>query len=980
MRRHLLNAAFGRGLFFTLLACLAFSGLNAQAFSASTPAGTAVDIPDSQFDPSAPDLATMASTSVTVSGIGAGATVSDLAVSMKLNHSWVGDVTVYVAAPNGDILPLFSEPGAAGSGSGNGAGDSSNFSEAGPLTFSDAGTTDPETMGGSIAGGEAVCVDDALCDYFVNGDGLGLPAGATGALVTSFADLAAQGDALNGTWTLYAGDAGTGDTGDISGEMMSFTVSGVASADNGGGNDDDPEDCDATNLACITSINLTLNDNCQGLVIPEMVLTGEFGCLDPNSLTIIVMDEDPSNGPIVDGCGTFNYTVTGEGLSGGGGSADGFTGDFAGSNWTVTDNSNDDEQQLASATFTESTLVMSTTGSPFGVGGGTDFELSASIMFSGMSTVSFDYDLNGVDDGFDDAIIVFNFEGDVVEEVLNTDEPASGSATFDVEAGYTLEFRIEDDGLQPIGDILATILTISNFSVEGGAPAAEFTFNNCWGIVNAEDKTPPAVVTTPDDVELLCVDIDGNTLTTLDETVNKCYRVSSATGATVPGSMATALRNRLFAGGSSPLVPTFTDGCTEEIEVCVNDVLVFDEEDPNCNDVVLTRTFTATEIAVCASAAGEENPSVTASYTITFTRPTLDDLNAENVEPVVIVDCSDPRAGGGNDTRPVDPLEVDFPFLQIGDRTFNLNAGEAVCNIGVTYSDGPAIVTCPNTYKYVRTYTVIDWCDPSDVRTFTQIVKVGDFTAPTFTAPTQDLDFDGVADEGPLVFTTNAGNVCAAYIRLDAGGSISDDCGDSPLDIQVVASIYPGGDLSATPIGSFEVNYFDNDAEVTSAIPVGSHILRYSYTDQCGNSDFTDVEFVVEDGTAPVAICEDGLNVSISSGSAAGGASTGIAILTPEMIDAGSYDDCSGVTLEIARVGADNIATEAYDQELVLTCADLGTVRVGLKVTDAEGNMNFCWLDVLVEDKNAPTCIAPGPVEMSCIVARATLPDDIMEA
>ncbi|MEL7160492.1 MAG: dockerin type I domain-containing protein, partial [Bacteroidota bacterium] len=117
----------------------------------------------------------------------------------------------------------------------------------------------------------------------------------------------------------------------------------------------------------------------------------------------------------------------------------------------------------------------------------------------------------------------------------------------------------------------------------------------------------------------------------------------------------------------------------------------------------------------------------------------------------------------------------------------------------------------------------------------------------------------------------------------------------------------------------------------------------------------------------------------ISSGSAAGGVSTGIAVLTPEMIDNGSYDDCNDVTLSIARVNGDNVATEAYDQELVLTCADLGIVRVGLRVSDGE-NVNFCWLDVLVEDKNAPVCLPPGPVRISCIEYNETLPADITES
>ncbi|TXF87849.1 hypothetical protein FUA23_16960, partial [Neolewinella aurantiaca] len=343
---------------------------------------------------------------------------------------------------------------------------------------------------------------------------------------------------------------------------------------------------DQPNLACIGEINLTLNDECQGLVIPEMVLVGNVGLIDAFPFEIVVNDSDPSNGPIVDGCGEFTYSVS---VPTANESVTGFVGSFAGSNWTVTDNANADEQQLASATFTTETLVMSTTGSPFGVGGGTDFELSTSIMFSSSATVSFDYDLNGVDAGFDDVIVVYNFEGAVVTEVVNTDDPATGSSSFDVEAGYTLEFRIEDDGLQPIGDILATVLTISNFSVDGLGSELALDFETCWGIVNAEDKTPPAVVTTPANIDLLCVDLDGNNLATLPTSVSRCYTVDASTGATVPGTMASALRARLLARTTAPVVPTFTDGCSDEIEVCVSDAVAYGD-DPDCDDVVITRT------------------------------------------------------------------------------------------------------------------------------------------------------------------------------------------------------------------------------------------------------------------------------------------------------------------------------------------------------------------------------------------------------
>jgi hypothetical protein len=40
----------------------------------------------------------------------------------------------------------------------------------------------------------------------------------------------------------------------------------------------------------------------------------------------------------------------------------------------------------------------------------------------------------------------------------------------------------------------------------------DLDFETCWGMVNAEDKTAPAVVTTPDDIDHLCVDLEDNSV------------------------------------------------------------------------------------------------------------------------------------------------------------------------------------------------------------------------------------------------------------------------------------------------------------------------------------------------------------------------------------------------------------------------------------------------------------------------------------
>ncbi|MEM1357277.1 MAG: hypothetical protein AAGF89_03720, partial [Bacteroidota bacterium] len=351
-------------------------------------------------------------------------------------------------------------------------------------------------------------------------------------------------------------------------------------------------------FACVGELNLTLNDECQGLLQPSMLLRGETACLDAFNFVITVNDADPSNGPIVDGCGRFSYSISSpeRPVS----TTEGFTGDFASFNWekeTITSNNN----QTAEVEITETTLTLSTMAEVFN--SLPRFQAMASYTFLEPATVSFDYDFNGVDDGFDDAAIVYNFEGEVVATILDTDEPASGSSTAEVLTGYSLVFSLDDDGFQPFSGTLTSELTITNFSVTRGSLIG-LDFATCWGYVNAEDKTPPAIVETPEDVQLLCLDLDDNNVSTLPATVSKCYEVSSATGATISGTMSPQLRARLLAGGTTPLVPTFTDGCTERIEVCVTDAVAFDAEDPQCESVVITRTFTATEIAVCPNAAG----------------------------------------------------------------------------------------------------------------------------------------------------------------------------------------------------------------------------------------------------------------------------------------------------------------------------------------------------------------------------------------
>ena len=853
-------------------------------------------------------------------------------VEVNISHTWMSDLVVTLVSPAGTELTLAANAG------GNNPGTTAYVG----ATFTPAGPDGPAAGAG---------IGPLSGEY--------LPAG----LFSVF-----NGEDVDGAWVLRITDGVGGDGGTFEGASLTIGefVNPLGT------------DMQEINVAGIGNINLTLNGECQGLLIPEMVLSGDFDVDDdgtavgPDAFSITVMDSNPANGPIIDGCGTFNYRIDANEPAFE--RTVGFVNDFdpAGGNITVT------AGEFASAEFSAdgSELVLtSQAGFTEPISFMETDNATVEVQFVDDGFVSFAYDVNifGAN-GFNDVALV-DFEGNTLFSLPEggfNDGTNNGNPFFDgvsseaegkiltlpVSAGNTLTFALFGDN--EMSDVASTF-TITDFSftlIPMTAPLEIVGFETTWGTVNAEDKTAPSVDGTPDDIELLCVDLDANNVSTLPVNVSRCYRVNAQTGNTIPGTMASALRARLLARTSSPVVPIFTDGCSQEIEVCVSDAVTFGA-DPQCDDVVITRTFVATEISICPSAPGEGNPSVSTSYTITFDRPSLDDLDGDNIEDVVNIES----CGTDPSVRP-EPRTGDFPFLAVDGRTFNLSAGGDVCNIGVTFADGPSIVTCPNTYKFVRTYTVIDWCEPGDVRTFTQVVKVGDTTAPTFVGPNVPTDADGT-----LVYGTNAGNVCAAFIRLD-DVSVTDNC---PGAVTVSAEIFPNGDVDGPSIGAFNV-VPGGAPELTSAIPAGTHILRYTYSDVCGNTGTTDFDFRVEDQTPPVAICEDGLNISI-----AGGANNGFAVLTPQNIDNGSYDDCSGVTLAIARVNSNDLAIGGYGPQITLTCADLGTVRVGLRVTDALGNENFCWLEVLVEDKLAPSCVAPANTTITCVDYNASLPNDITD-
>lgn len=166
-------------------------------------ANPAIAIPDNAYNGS---TASMASSVIDASAIPAGSTINSVTVDISATHTWVGDLVIKLQSPSGAILALMSRPGLAETADdGNGCcGNSANLDGA-SLVFGDSGANDAETMGNGLGTGDFVCTTDGRCSYFPNP---GICAG-----LANFAGF--NGQNPSGQWTLFIGDAGGGDTGNL---------------------------------------------------------------------------------------------------------------------------------------------------------------------------------------------------------------------------------------------------------------------------------------------------------------------------------------------------------------------------------------------------------------------------------------------------------------------------------------------------------------------------------------------------------------------------------------------------------------------------------------------------------------------------------------------------------------------------------------------------------------------------------------------
>lgn len=154
------------------------------------------------------DLTTQSSTINAVNLLGPNIlTFDSVTLTVSTTHTWRGDLTLTLTAPNGESVQLFRRPGTSGLGS-------SGDWQAGNYTFVLSGGLAVPNNNGNMSPGTYNITNNS-------GSTQGTPAPDpdTYAIFT--------GDNLNGLWTFSITDSAAGDTGAISGWGMNITSSAI---------------------------------------------------------------------------------------------------------------------------------------------------------------------------------------------------------------------------------------------------------------------------------------------------------------------------------------------------------------------------------------------------------------------------------------------------------------------------------------------------------------------------------------------------------------------------------------------------------------------------------------------------------------------------------------------------------------------------------------------------------------------------------
>lgn len=225
--------------------------------------------------------------------------------------------------------------------------------------------------------------------------------------------------------------------------------------------------------------------------------------------------------------------------------------------------------------------------------------------------------------------------------------------------------------------------------------------------------------------------------------------------------------------------------------------------------------------------------------------------------------------------------------------------------LDVSYTDQYFNTAPPACYKVVRKWVVRNWCvyDPNvpgvGIWEKNQVIEVKDVEAPVLEIPED------------VTFGTTSTTACVANVVLPI--ATATDCNPN---------------VSIVNNSNYAVLKADN---ASGTYPAGVHTVTFTAYDGCGNSSTKTMKITVVDDEPPVPACIKGLSIPLNS--------DGIAVVTLNMIEVGTFDNCTPKSSLKFNLFPDTFS-----------CKNVGDNQIMLQATDAAGNMSFCTTTVNIQD------------------------------
>ncbi len=565
-----------------------------------------------------------------------------------------------------------------------------------------------------------------------------------------------------------------------------------------------------------------------------------------------------------------------------------------------------------------------------------------------------------------------------VAQDISVELDAAGSATItaaminnnssDNCAGLTYALDVTSFDCTNIGANTVT-LTVTDASSNVSTATAVVTVSDVTSPVvslNALTRSLDAngdVVVTAADFDNGTSDACGIASTTIDLTAFDCTNIGlntiTFTATDVNGNVSTGTTTLTIVDDESPIVKgqdvtaylnaagnvtisvsDIDNGSTDNCDLSLSiDMMNFDCTMTGTNDVILT---------------GVDGSGNTSADTVTVT----------------VMDTISPMAVAQDISVELDALGS----ATITTAMINNNSSDNCA--GLTYALDVTSFDCTNIGANTVTLTVTD--ASSNVSTATAVVTVSDVTSSvvSLNALTRSLDangdvvvtaadFDnGTSDACGIASTTidltafdctNIGLNTITFTATDVNGNVStgtttltivDDMAPSVVGQDFTANLNADGNVTIS------VSDIDNGSTDNCGLSLSIDMMNFDCTmtgandviltgvDPSGNTSADTVTVTVVDDILPTAIAQ---NVTAELDE------TGVATITPEMVDNGSFDNCSGITLSLSNT--------------TYACFLAGTTQnVSLQVTDASGNTSFASAVVTIVDNIAPT-VAIQPIE-----------------